>query len=126
MLTYILRRLGLAALITVLAVTLLFLIIHMIPGDPVSTMLGPKASPELRAALEARMGLDKPLPVQIGLFFANMLRGDLGMDVFTNRPVTTIVVGSGTVTVTPSGGVCSGRLAKPTISSTAFPFCTAW
>ena len=92
MLTYIIRRLGLAAVITVLAVTLLFLIIHMIPGDPVSTMLGPKASPEMRAALEARMGLDKPLPVQIGLFFANMLRGDLGMDVFSNRPVTEIVL----------------------------------
>jgi peptide/nickel transport system permease protein len=65
----------------------------MIPGDPVTTMLGPRATPELRAALEARMGLDKSLPVQIGLFFFNMLRGDLGIDVFSNRPVTEIVFG---------------------------------
>ena len=93
MLGYIIRRLGLAAVITVLAVTLLFVIIHLIPGDPVSTMLGPKASPELRAALEERMGLNRPLPVQIGLFFLNMLRGDLGVDVFSNRPVTEIVLG---------------------------------
>ncbi len=93
MLSFILRRIGLALVITVLAVSLLFIIIQLIPGDPVSTMLGPKASPELRAALEARMGLDKPLPVQIWLFFTNMLRGDLGMDVFSNRPVTTIVLG---------------------------------
>jgi peptide/nickel transport system permease protein len=93
MLCYIVRRIGLAALITVLAVTALFLIVHMIPGDPVSTMLGPRATPEMRAALETRMGLDRPLIVQIGLFFANMLHGDLGMDVFSNRPVTDIVLG---------------------------------
>ena len=93
MLSYIVRRVGLAALITVLAVTALFLIVHMIPGDPVSTMLGPRATPEMRVALETRMGLDRPLIVQIGLFFANMLRGDLGVDVFSNRPVADIVLG---------------------------------
>ena len=100
MLVYILKRLGLAAVITVLAVSLLFVIIHLIPGDPVSTMLGPKASPELRAALEARMGLDKSLPVQIGLFFLNMLKGDLGIDVFSNRAVTDIVLGQVPYTLT--------------------------
>ncbi|MGB7336426.1 MAG: ABC transporter permease, partial [Salaquimonas sp.] len=93
LLSYIIRRLGLAVIITILAVSALFLIIHMIPGDPITTMLGPRATPELRAALEARMGLDKSLPVQIGLFFFNMLRGDLGIDVFSNRPVTEIVFG---------------------------------
>jgi peptide/nickel transport system permease protein len=93
MLAYIARRLGLAAIITVLAVALLFVIIHLIPGDPVSTMLGPKASPELRAALEQRMGLDRSLPEQIGLFFINLLQGDLGTDVFSNRPVSDIVLG---------------------------------
>ena len=93
MLNFIIRRLGLSVLITILAVTLLFIILHLIPGDPVTTMLGPKATPELRAALEERMGLDKSLPVQIGLFFLNMVRGDLGMDVFSNRPVTDIVLG---------------------------------
>jgi len=93
MIGYIFKRLGLAAIITVLAVTLLFLIIHMIPGDPITTMLGPRATPELRAALEERMGLDKPLPIQIVLFFTNMLRGDLGTDVFSGRAVTAIVFG---------------------------------
>ena len=93
MLSYILRRIGLALLITVLAVTTLFVIIHAIPGDPVSTMLGPRASEDMRAALEQRMGLDRPLPVQIALFFGNMLRGDLGTDVFSNRAVTEIVLG---------------------------------
>jgi peptide/nickel transport system permease protein len=93
MLSYILRHIGLALLITVLAVTTLFVIIHAIPGDPVSTLLGPRASEGMRAALEQRLGLDRPLPVQIALFFGNMLRGDLGTDVFSNRAVTEIVLG---------------------------------
>ena len=90
---YALKRLALAILIAASAVTILFIIIHLIPGDPISTMLGPKATPELRAALEQRMGLDRPLPVQIMLFFTNMLRGDLGVDIFSNRLVTDIVFG---------------------------------
>jgi len=54
-------------------------------------MLGPRATPELRAALEERMGLNEPLIYQIVYFFGNLLTGDLGIDVFTNRPVTTII-----------------------------------
>lgn len=92
MLAFIIKRIGLALVITVLAVAALFLIVHMIPGDPVSTLLGPRATPEMRAVLEARMGLDQPLIVQIGLFFGNLLRGDLGLDVFSNRPVAEIVL----------------------------------
>ncbi len=91
MLKYVIKRLGLAIVIAMLSVTLLFIIIHMIPGDPARTMLGPRATPELIADLEVRMGLDKSLPVQIMIFFGNMLRGDLGMDIFSNRPVATIV-----------------------------------
>jgi len=74
-----------------LAVTLLFCMIHMVPGDPARILLGPKATPELIASMSARMGLDSPLPVQILRFFGNLFRGDLGMDVVTNRPVADIV-----------------------------------
>ena len=91
MLKYVGKRLALAAVIAALSVTLLFIIIHLIPGDPARTMLGPRATPDLIADLQLRMGLDKPLPVQIMIFFGNMLSGDLGMDMFSNRPVATIV-----------------------------------
>lgn len=74
-----------------LAVTLLFCMIHMVPGDPARILLGPRATPELIAGMSASMGLDLPLPVQILKFFGNLLRGDLGMDVITNRPVAEIV-----------------------------------
>ena len=76
-----------------LAVTLLFCMIHMVPGDPARILLGPRATPEMIENMSARMGLDLPLPVQILKFFGNLFRGDLGMDVITNRPVAEIVFG---------------------------------
>lgn len=91
MLKFITRRVLLALLILFLAVTLLFGMIHMMPGDPASVILGPKASPELKAALAQRMGLDQPMLIQLGRFYADLAQGDLGVDVFSDRPVTDIV-----------------------------------
>jgi len=91
MLRFAARRALLALLILFLAVSLLFAMIHMMPGDPASVILGPKASPELKAQLNERMGLDKPLLVQLGQFYADVARGDLGVDVFTDRKVSNIV-----------------------------------
>jgi peptide/nickel transport system permease protein len=89
---FITRR-GLAALLVLwLAVSLLFAMIHMAPGDPVSVMLGPRATPEIKAELARRMGLDKPLVVQLGRFYADVARGDLGVDPFSNRRVSDIVL----------------------------------
>jgi peptide/nickel transport system permease protein len=91
MLNFIARRLALSALIAVLAVSLLFGMIHMIPGDPASVILGPRATPELRAELNTRMGLDQPFAVQLGRFLGNVARGDLGEDPFSRRQVADIV-----------------------------------
>lgn len=91
MLQFIARRCATAFLILLLAVSLLFLMIHMAPGDPASVILGPKASPELKAEVNQRMGLDKPLYVQLGSYFAGLARGDLGTDVFTDREVAEVV-----------------------------------
>jgi peptide/nickel transport system permease protein len=90
MLIYLFKRLGLAAIIVVIAVSLLYGMIHAVPGDPLSIVLGPRATPEMRADLALRMGLDKPFIVQLGNFFFNVLRGDLGDDVFSERPVSEI------------------------------------
>lgn len=89
---YLLRRVALAVVIVMIAVTLLFLMIHSVPGDPTAVLLGPRATPELRAELHAQMGLDDPLPVQIVTFFLGLLQGDMGFDVFTQREVSTIVL----------------------------------
>jgi len=88
---YLVRRLFLAVAIVVLAVTLLYVMIHAVPGDPAAIILGPRATPELKEALRVKMGLDQPFHIQILTFFADVARGDMGTDVFTGRPVSRIV-----------------------------------
>jgi len=88
---YLARRILLAVAIVVVAVTLLFVMIHSVPGDPAAIILGPRATPELIAELHEKMGLDDPLPIQILTFFGDLLQGDMGTDVFTQRPVSAIV-----------------------------------
>ncbi|MDH3666230.1 MAG: ABC transporter permease [Paracoccaceae bacterium] len=84
---YLLKRLALSVVIILLAVAALFLMLHSIPGDPVSIALGPRATPEVQAAYAAKMHLDKPLYYQFLIFAGNVLQGDLGSDVFSNRSV---------------------------------------
>src|SRR5215831_6440110 len=69
-------------------VTVVFLIIHLIPGDPVSVMLGPDATPAQIDQTRQAMGLDRPIHAQLLLFYARILRGDLGRSYFLDRPVT--------------------------------------
>ncbi|ANT54551.1 ABC transporter permease [Mesorhizobium amorphae] len=88
---YLLKRLVLAITIIVIAVTLLFLMIRAVPGDPAAVLLGPRATPEMKAQLHEQMGLDKPFVAQIATFFGGLLHGDLGFDVFSQRPVAEIV-----------------------------------
>ncbi len=74
-----------------IAVTLLYSMILAVPGDPTRVILGPRATPEMRESLRVEMGLDRPFFIQITSFLFNVFRGDLGRDVFSNRPVATIV-----------------------------------
>jgi peptide/nickel transport system permease protein len=88
MLLYLVKRIGLSIAIVLLAILTLFLMLHMIPGDPISIALGPRATPEIQAAYAAKMHLDRPLIYQFLIFIGNVLQGDLGSDVFSNRSVT--------------------------------------
>jgi peptide/nickel transport system permease protein len=90
-LLYSMRRIGLALAIIVCAVALLFAMIYLVPGDPASVALGPLATPEIKAAFRARMGLDKPVAVQFVIFLSAVFSGDLGIDVFSDRKVSEIV-----------------------------------
>jgi peptide/nickel transport system permease protein len=91
MLLYTLKRLGLAILIVCVAMLLLLSAIHMVPGDPAGIALGPRATPEMRAEFKALMGLDQPFFIQYFKFLGNVLRGDLGVDVWSKRPVTQMI-----------------------------------
>lgn len=66
---------------------LVFLMVHLIPGDPVQVMLQDYGSAEQARALRHTLGLDRPLPVQYGLFVWRLAHGDLGRSIRTGRPV---------------------------------------
>jgi peptide/nickel transport system permease protein/glutathione transport system permease protein len=89
MLRFVVNRL-LLALPTLWAVlTLVFVLVRVVPGDPTIVVLGDQATPEARAALRQRLGLDKPILAQYGDFMGQIARGDLGRSLVTNRPITT-------------------------------------
>ena len=92
MLSYIVKRLGLAVIIVSVAMLLLFAMIYLIPGDPASVALGPRATDAMREALRAKMGLDQPIWVQFWNFFTGAWTGDLGEEVLSGRPVLTVVL----------------------------------
>lgn len=92
MVTYAIKRIGLAILILITVMLAMYAMVFLVPGDPASVALGPRASPALKAALTERMGLDQPIHVQVVNFFAAALRGDLGYDVWSNRPVTQMIL----------------------------------
>jgi peptide/nickel transport system permease protein len=86
------RRLGFA-LITLFAVlTIIFLIVRILPGDPAQVILGDQADAGSIAALRTRLGLDEPLLIQYALFLSGALRGDWGVSLVTGRPVIHEVV----------------------------------
>jgi ABC-type dipeptide/oligopeptide/nickel transport system permease component len=71
--------------------TLVFSLIHLVPGDPVQAMLGESASPADVAELRARLGLDRPLMAQYVAFLSGLAKGDLGVSLRTNQRVTAAI-----------------------------------
>lgn len=69
-----------------------FALIRLIPGDPASLMLGDLATPASIADLRARLGLDQSLPVQFGIWFGNLLRGDLGVSINSQQAVLPLIL----------------------------------
>lgn len=91
MCAYLLKRLGMTILVVLLSALFLASLVHVIPGDPVKTILGPRASPEMSERVRAEMGLDKPVLVQLFEFVTHALRGDLGVDFVTHQPVAHLI-----------------------------------
>ena len=69
-----------------------FALIRLIPGDPASLMLGDLATPASIADLQARLGLDQSLPVQFGIWFGNLLKGDLGQSINSQQAVLPLIL----------------------------------
>ena len=89
---FLLARLG-AAVVVVFGVTVLvFLLLHVVPGDPVDVMLGEAAQPADRLALRHELGLDLPLLTQLLHYLTGLVRFDLGVSLHTRRPIATLVL----------------------------------
>ncbi|HLP28831.1 MAG TPA: ABC transporter permease [Candidatus Didemnitutus sp.] len=90
MITYLLRKVLYTILVLVGVVVVTFFIRP--PGDPARVLLGQRADSASVAAMREQLGLDKPLPVQIGTYMVNLVKGDLGRSIATNRSVTETII----------------------------------
>ena len=88
---YLLKRVIMTVLVLVIVTVFLAVLVHIVPGDPAVTLLGPRAKPDTIARIRAEMGLDDPVFVQVRDFLWRVLQGDLGEDIFTNRSVNELV-----------------------------------
>ena len=86
--TYIVRRVLLSIIVLLLITILTFSLLHIMPGDPATIMLGMDASPEQIDALRKELWLDRPLVVQYGHWLLNAVQGDLGKSVVYREDVT--------------------------------------
>ena len=84
------RLLAMVPVLVVVAIVT-FSLIHITPGDPVALMAGDEATPEQKEAIRKDMGLDKPIYQQLVIYFADILRGDLGESIFNKFKVTTLI-----------------------------------
>ena len=90
--TFIIRRLIQTVIVLLVVSFIAFLLLHLIPGDPVVTMLGQEASQAQIEALRKELGLNQPLVVQYTRWLMNVLRGDFGKSIIYRENVTDLIV----------------------------------
>src|SRR3990172_5844743 len=101
---YLLQRLVAVAFVLVGVSFLVFLVLHLSPGDPAQILMGPLATAQDLASLRQQMGLDRPLPVQYGRWVWQVVHGDFGRSIILRRPVLPEVWHRFKATVTLSAG----------------------
>ncbi|KAA1036060.1 Dipeptide transport system permease protein DppB [Pseudonocardia sp. Ae406_Ps2] len=125
-LPYLLRRLGLAAVVLWAAWTVSFVVLYLLPGDPVATMAsasdGEPVSPAELAALRARYGLDQPLPVQYVTKLWAALHGDLGTSFVSGQDVRTAVAEA----LPPTLQIAAAGLVVAVVAGTAVAVAATW
>ena len=91
MTAYIARRLF--ATLPVMAVVALFVffLLRLAPGDPAAIIAGDDATSEAIAQIRTRLGLDRPMVEQFGLYLLHLFQGDMGVSIFSNLPVTRLI-----------------------------------
>ena len=88
---YAVRRLFQLIPVILLSSFLVFMLLHLVPGDPAETVAGPDATPDVIKAVRHKMGLDRPLAVQYGIWLGHIARADLGESYISKMPVIDLV-----------------------------------
>jgi ABC-type dipeptide/oligopeptide/nickel transport system permease component len=91
MLSYTIRRLLLLIPVFLVVSIVIFLIIHLVPGDPIDNLVRVGSTPEQKAEITARYGLDRPLVEQYLIWLGQLVRGDLGTAIVMRRPVADLI-----------------------------------
>lgn len=91
MLNFIAMRLLLLIPVFLVVSIVIFAIIHLVPGNPIDSLVQIGSTQEQRAELTARYGLDKPVIVQYGIWLGNLLQGDLGEAIILRQPVSSLI-----------------------------------
>jgi peptide/nickel transport system permease protein len=107
----VLRRLAQAVPVLLVASVAIFLMIHLVPGDPAMVVLGPEARPEQVQIVRQQMGLDRPLIVQYGRWLGRVLQGDLGVSFINNFPVWSLIGLKAPATLALAAGAMTVALA---------------
>jgi len=117
---YLARRLLLAVPVLLGVSIVVFMVLHLSPGDPAEIMLGSAATKEDLARLRADLGLEEPLPVQYARWIGHVARGDLGRSLWMRRPVlpdvldrfrATLLLTGTALLISTAGGVALGVLS---------------
>jgi peptide/nickel transport system permease protein len=88
---FILKRIIATVPVMLVVALVVFFMLRLAPGDPAVIIAGDYATPEQIEKIRAHLGLDRPIAVQFGLWLWGLLRGDLGISIFTNLPVSTLI-----------------------------------
>ncbi|SDR47967.1 peptide/nickel transport system permease protein [Rhizobiales bacterium GAS113] len=91
MLTFVLKRLLVLLPVFLVVSMVIFMIIHLVPGDPIDSMVQIGSSPQQREEVIAKYGLDRPLVAQYLFWLGNVLRGDFGEAIILRRPVADLI-----------------------------------
>jgi len=112
---FILRRLLQSIPVLFFSTFVVFLVIHLIPGDAAAVLAGPNASPEALTAVRHEMGLDQPLPVQYAVWVAHVAQGDLGKSTLSGQPISKLLLARApaTIELTVAAMILSILIALP-------------